>query len=334
MQMNSKKSGFRKLLINLSRERSAWTLCLVGVMVLLLGGTRVSDNSGPLVIKYGWTGCADVVVTGDSRTGNGVSPGQMKQSLQGLRIVNYAFGGNGYSGEYLTAIENVLDSHSSNKMIILGISPQSLTEAMATRNSFLQARQSYSYCSVTIAQSFHKLLRFTEPLKFDELPGGIFAPPDRRRQYRRSYPDGWNSAYDVPPLRDFSGYLRDAINIFNNNPVSPRIVIDLLHRVTLWRQHGIRVYAFRPPTIRKMVEFENSYGGFEEHKFVAAFEKAGGRWLNVDQFRYDSLDGCHLSRTGALQFSRDLALMIAVEEKLTTGPLELATKPLNDAGAF
>ena len=172
------------------------------------------------------------------------------------------------------------------------------------------------------------MLRFTKPLKFNELFGGVFA---RQRRYRRLFPDGWTSAWDVPPLRDFSGYLRGTINIFNNNPVSPRIVADLLSRVALWRQRGIRVYAFRPPTIREMVEIENSHGGFEEHKFVAAFEKAGGRWLNVDQFRYDSLDGCHMNRTGALQFSRDLALMIAVEEKLALEPLELATRPLSDA---
>ena len=331
MQTNNNKSRFRKLLRVLFRDRVACTLCLVGVMVLLLGGTRLGDNSGPLVIKYGWTGCADVVVTGDSRTGNGVSPGQMKQSLQGLRIVNYAFGGNGYSGEYLTAIENVLDPHSTNKMIILGISPQSLTEVMAARNSFLQARQSYSYSSVAVAQSFHKLLRFTEPLKFNELFGGVFVPPDRRRKYHRSFPDGWASAYYVPPLRDFNCYLQDAVNIFDNNPVSPRIVADLLHRITLWRQRGIRVYAFRPPTIREMVEIENSHGGFVEQKFVAVLEKAGGKWLNVDQFRYDSLDGCHLNRTGAIQFSRDLALMIAVEEKPIPGPLELATQPQSDA---
>jgi hypothetical protein len=331
MQTNNKKTRFRKLLRVLLRERAAWTLCLAGVMVLLLGGTRVGDNSGPLVIKYGWTGCADVVVTGDSRTGKGVSPSRMKQCLQGLRIANYAFDGNGYSGEYLTAIENVLDPHSTNKMIILGISPQSLTEVMATRNSFLQARQNYSYSSVVVAQSFHKLLRFTGPLKFNELFGGVFVPPAQRRKYHQSFPDGWDSVYYVPPLRDFNSYLRDAVNIFDNNPVSPRIVADLLHRITLWRRCGIRVYAFRPPTIREMVEIENSHGGFEEQKFIAAFEKAGGRWLNVDQFRYDSLDGCHLNRTGALQFSRDMALMIVVEEKITREPLELATRPQSDA---
>ena len=154
MQTNNKKSRFRKLLHVLLRERTVLALCLTGGMVLLFGATRVGDNSGPLVIKYGWTGCADVVVTGDSRTGSGVSPGRMKQYLQGLRIVNYAFGGNGYSSEYLAAIENVLDPHSSNKMIILGISPQSLTKSMAARNGFIQTQQSYSYCSVTIARSF------------------------------------------------------------------------------------------------------------------------------------------------------------------------------------
>jgi len=330
MQTNNNKSRFHKLLRVLLRERAAWALCLAGGMVLLLGSTRLDDNSGPLVIKYGWAGCADVVVTGDSRTGNGVSPGQMKQSLQGLRIVNYAFGGNGYSSEYLTAIENVLDPHNPNKMIILGISPQSLTEAMAARNSFLQARQSYSYCSVTVAQSFRKLLRLTKPLKFNELFGGMFVPPDRRRRYCQSFPDGWVSTYYVPPLRDFNCYLQGAVNIFDNNPVSPQIVANLLLRITLWRQRGIKVYAFRPPTIREMVEIENSHGGFEEQKFVAAFEKAGGKWLNVDQFRYDSLDGCHLNRIGALQFSRDLALVIAGEEKPAPGLIELATRPQSD----
>jgi len=315
MSTDLPKHNLPKVFRFVARERAAQALLLALSIILLLGFTRRNDNTGPKLVKLGWQACADVVVAGDSRTGGGVAPGQLKQFLPGMRILNYAFAGIGYGPEYLDAIEGVLDPDSKQKVIILGISPQSLTDKMAQNNSFLDLKSTYAFRSPRLAAYFQKLLRFTAPIKMMDALGGRLVDPHIQRQYRRSHADGWTAAYDDPPLQDFSGYLRDALNIFDNNPVSPTIVKNLTNRVARWQSQGIHVYAFRLPTIPEMVAIENNQGEFDEQSFASAFEQAGGRWLTIDQFRYPSLDGSHLNRDGALEFSFDLGRMISSQEK-------------------
>ena len=86
--------------------------------------------------KIGWRNCADLVITGDSRVLGGVSPSILKKSLGNFRIVNYAFVGNRYVPEYLEIVKNVLNTQSDQKMIILGITPASLTEGPDNESHF------------------------------------------------------------------------------------------------------------------------------------------------------------------------------------------------------
>jgi len=326
MSTDLPKHNLPKVLRFVARERVAQALLLTLSIILLLGLTRRNDDTGPKLVKFSWKACADVVVAGDSRTGGGVSPGQLKQFLPGMRILNYAFAGIGYGPEYLDAIEGVLNPDSQQKIIILGISPQSLTEKMAQNNSFLDLQNTYAFRSPRLAACCQKLLKFTAPIKMKDALGGRLVDPHIQRQYRHSHADGWTAAYDDPPLQDFSGYLRDAHNIFDNNPVSPDLVKNLTNRVARWQSQGIHVYAFRMPTIPEMVAIENNQGEFDEQRFALAFEQAGGKWLTVDQFRYPSLDGSHLNRDGALEFSRDLGRIISARETSAQNT-KLASEP-------
>jgi len=304
------------------------TLLLAGGLVFLLGATRRSTLSGmPLKLlsiqKAHWQQCADVVLAGDSRVGCGVSPGEMVRFLKGQRIYNYFFTGNGYSQEYLEAIENVLDPASEQRMIILGISPQSLTPLMTKKRDFHEDRKNYAFQSVTLARWFRTLLCHTAPMTRNEIFGGRLAKNGTPRKYVEVFADGWMAAYSEST--DYSGYLHDArYNIFHNNYVSADIVANVMHTVARWRREGIAVYAFRPPTVAEMVALENELSGFDEEEFKAAFETAGGIWLDVDPFGYPSHDGCHLRRDGAIAFTCDLSRMILAAETERDRPLRLS----------
>lgn len=309
----------RKFFLSLASERTVMALLLAGVLVLVLGVTRRSTLSGmPMKLqsiqKAHWRQCADVVLAGDSRVGCGVSPSEMGRFLKGQRIYNYFFTGNGYSLEYLEAIENVLDPASEQRMIILGISPQSLTPLMTKKRDFHEDRKNYASQSVTLARWFRTLLCHTAPMTRNEIFGGRLAKNGTTQKYVEVFADGWMAAYSEPA--DYSGYLHDArYNIFHNNYVSADIVANVMHAVARWRREGIRVYAFRPPTVAEMVSLEKELSGFDEEEFKATFETAGGIWLDVNPFGYPSHDGCHLRRDGAVAFTRDLSEMILAAEE-------------------
>jgi hypothetical protein len=300
-------------------ERAVVALLLTGGMVFVLGLTRRSTLRGmPVKLqsiqKAHWQACADVVLAGDSRVGCGVSPAEMKPYLKGQRIYNYFFTGNGYSQEYLEAIENVLDPTSKQRMIILGISPQSLTPLMTKKRDFHEDRKNYAFQSVPLATFFRTLLCHTAPMTRNEIFGGRIAQRGASQKNVEVFADGWMATYIAPS--NYSVYLYDARhNIFNNNCVSAEIVANVMGTVARWRQEGIRVYAFRPPTVKEMVAVERELSGFDEEEFKAAFQHAGGIWLDVDPFGYPSHDGCHLRRDGAVLFTRDLSEMIQASEK-------------------
>ncbi len=333
----NKFDRMKRVLSRWASERAVVALLLAGGMVFVLAATRRSTLSGmPLKLqsiqKAHWRHCADVVLAGDSRVGCGVSPGEMGRFLKGQRIYNYFFTGNGYSREYLEAIEQVLDPESEQRMIILGISPQSLTPLMTKKRDFHEDRKNYAFQSVTLARWFRRLLCHMAPITRNEIFGGRWANKGTPPKYVEVFADGWMAAYSESA--DYSGYLQDArYNIFNNNYVSAEIVANVLNTVSSWRQEGIRVYAFRPPTVEEMVALENELSGFEEEEFKAAFEKAGGIWLDVDPFGYPSHDGCHLRRDGAVVFSRDLSRMILAEEEARNRPMRLSLTSQKDREA-
>ena len=136
------------LLSRLLGERTALAGVL-SVLAILLGGWAIPDFEPGRVrysglvreeywrIKMNWHHCADIVLAGDSRIQVGVSPERMNRQLPGLRILNYGFGRVGYSQEYLRAVEALLDPASSDRTIVLGITPSALLKVSQQNNVFL-----------------------------------------------------------------------------------------------------------------------------------------------------------------------------------------------------
>jgi len=94
--------------------------------------------------------------------------------------------------------------------------------------------------------------------------------------------------------------------IFDDNQVSDSIINLVVQHVSEWVTSGIRVYAYRPPTVNSMVSLEDHKSGFKESFFVADFEKAGGVWINIENDGYISYDASHLQKESAIELSRSI----------------------------
>lgn len=309
-------SPTRELVANMIKavrqDRTVRVMVLAALLVIGMGVLRPDEITGVYsevfwVEKTRWARCADVVIAGDSRVGVGVSCAAMTEYLPGLRIYNYGFNANGYSADYLTAVDRVLDPASARRIIVLGITPRSLGESSGAQNFFTEYRKASS-ADLMLSRCFGPMLRFVEPMSFSDAWRGLIGDRKHTRQIRRYHRCGWIASAQLPERIDqkLDNYRAE----FQENPVSDQVVAQLIEAVRRWGKAGLSVFAFRPPTTAAMVELEDMYSGFNQQQFTEAFEAAGGVWIRLDQTGYRSYDGSHLRQDAAEALSRRLGLAI------------------------
>jgi hypothetical protein len=308
------RGGLQRLL-SACKERTLVAFCLAMVIGVAFGSLRHDDISGMfpgtfLVMKVNWRQCADVILAGDSRAYRGLSPSAMSCHLPNMRILNYGFSSAGFSGAYLRGLENVLDDDSSRKMIVLGITPHSLTEGAARRNSFLSYAKK-SRLEKNMLRLFDPIWHFLRPVESKEALAILTFGHFSTHYFQEYHRDGWIAGHKQPG--NPTEALRAYSVIFDpgkSGPVSEDIINELIKTVAQWRDKGIEVYGFRMPTCRAMIELEDKFAEFDEGAFVSKFEIAGGTWLAFDQTGYHTYDGSHLHREAAEKFSGELAQKI------------------------
>lgn len=315
------RSGYLQRLSSACRERTLVAFCLAVIVGVAFGSWRHDDICGMSpgtfwVMKSNWRQCADVVLAGDSRAYRGISPAAMKKYLPDMRILNYGFSGAGFSGAYLRGLEDVLAFDSGRKIIVLGITPHSLTEGAARRNGFLTHIKK-SPLEKQMLSLYEPVLHFLRPVESKEALGMLTFGRFSTHYFQEYCRDGWVAAYKLP--ENANEALKPYSMIFDpgkSGPVSDDIVNELIKTVAQWRGKGIEVYGFRLPTCSLMLELEAELAKFDEGTFVGKFEIAGGTWLAFDQTGYHTYDGSHLHREAAEKFSGELAQKIrAVEPK-------------------
>lgn len=312
MHRTSKAENRQNSLMILWQDRTVITMVLSLLLILVMGMLRPDKPLGLYQQKYWaqkiqWQHCADVVLTGDSRVLAGLSPVEMQKTLVDRRIVNYAFGSNWYSTEYLQASENVLDPKSHKKTIIMGISPHSLTQRGGKSAHFFELRE-FSKQQIFMDIHFAAVKQFLEPMSFRDAFHGLFpslAPTHTRKEF---LVDGWIAIHKTPKgeKRELKRYRK----IYEDHQVSEQTIAYVTTFVSEWTRSGITVYGFLLPTCSEMVELEKNFSGFEKGQFIDAFKTAGGLWIETDQCKYYSFDGSHLQDGAALEFSRDIAKRI------------------------
>ncbi|MFH0758053.1 MAG: hypothetical protein V2B15_12265 [Bacteroidota bacterium] len=294
----------------MAKERIIYTLLLAALLAVPVYLLRDKMDTEEIrknrywVAKSSNTRQYPVLFGGDSRVFRGISPDQFEQGMYGYEAFNYAYWSNGMGRIYLEGLEQKMDKHSDLKMIVLGVSPHSLTprgadcghyktEMGRTKEQVLQQR----YLS-----RLQEVFATYEALELIEKVMGRDKPSNYRIIY---HPDGWVESWWLQPDTSYSARFYE--EIFTGNRVSEEVIAGLLGYVEKWTAMGIHVAGFRPPTSHTIMQMEEERGGFDEAVFVERFTRAGGIWIHFPPDRYQTFDGNHLEHQSAARLSADLA---------------------------
>ncbi len=291
------------------KHQTALTLAIATILALLIGCTRpLPQMTTPEVYwarKMMWEPEYDLVLAGDSRTNRGVSPAAMTRELPDLRIINFSFQSTAFTQEYLEAIERRLDPD-GRRILVLGISPISLTPRNARNNMFLEMHRRHP-AEIYQRVNLDSVLRFFSPIEWERSDAPLRTRTGNKVKIYHA--DGWVSVRDDPPqpTRNIPYYEE----FYVDNQVSDEIIDELLSAVRQWTENGISVFAFRPPTTVAMFELEERISGLDENEFAERFRAAGGTWLRFRHGSFLSYDGSHLQDSAARRFSTVMARRIA-----------------------
>jgi hypothetical protein len=288
------------------RDRTFRAVALAFLFVIAMGSLRPDKSVGMYPKQYWatkitWKHCADVVVTGDSRVLMALSPAVMLEKFPDKRVSNYAFGGNWYSIEYLEAAEEVLIPESKEKIIIMGITPNAISEKGEIGNFIELSNISKQDAYLDI--HFAPIVYFFEPMSFRDAFQGMFPSMANTHTVKNYTADGWVGVHKIPS--GGRNELKRYRKIFEKRRVSDETIHNVIKYVAKWTRSGIRVYGFIAPSCKDMLELEEKFSGFNEPEFIKLFKSAGGIWVDIDPGRYESFDGSHLQDNAALEFSRD-----------------------------
>lgn len=290
-------------------DRTSLLIASAAIATVLLGclrpllPTERSSWDAYWIGKYRAPPAYDVVFAGDSRVMEGVAPGVVSEVLRGRRVLNFGFDHAGWSEDYLAAIEAKLDPGSDCPTIVLSIATIGLTKnALGSRSGF------HRYADL---QPHQRAFRWwTGDFAFLFRPAQTKALRNlwRGRTLSASrilHADGW--AETVPAKivpRQAEATFKE---LFAENPVLPRAKENLEKLIGTWRNAGIRVAFFLPPSPAWLQNLEVELSGIDvrEESFLRGLEVAGAARLALPG-DYPTYDGAHYAADVARRFSRSL----------------------------
>ena len=245
----------------------------------------------------------DMVFVGDSRCYRGIDPAVFEKEL-GLQAFNAGFSSGGHNAEIYNHISNNLlsESRRNNRMIVLAITPYSMSDE-ARGNQQLQAL-------LNKKESAHQ--KYTDILFKKKIISRLKKVSKKKTFVREIYhANGW-----CETLKNISEKSQKrGLDIYNaiyiKNSFSRKSFDELTEYTNRWMKDDIRVFAFVPPTTPDMKKLEETKSGCDMHIVKAAFEKAGGVWIDIeDEHKYSAYDSSHLSGDQAVVLSKYLSRKI------------------------
>jgi hypothetical protein len=252
-------------------------------------------------------GAYDLVAVGDSRTLMGISPAAMQDVLPGRKILNFGYLNAALTPKFLEAAVAKLDAAASDRMLVIGVTPLSLSAGSLGNAHFNQELNR----------------RRREPLdpEFEEEVRRVFSPfelfaakkagPGSGTDFREA---GWLASHDKPadPKIALESYTRH----FTRGTFDEANFELLLSVLTKTIDSGVRIVAFRHPSTRAMEDLESRMSGFREEYVRQHLSDVGVTWIPLKSKRglsleFGSYDGSHLNPKGAVFFSSMLAGKIA-----------------------
>lgn len=298
--------------MNIFRERIFWTGVAVLALILILPLILPDPPDKNWRQRKFWIEKThgkktfDIVIGGDSRIYRAVSPSHMNEVLKDKTIINMGYPAAGFRQPLFETLERRLSKEEDQPIIILGITPRSLTET-AAKNEELVQELKRGWGEIFSASRLEKYRPFfASRISVQSLTeaknAAIF--------HEEFHSTGWVATW-VDKAGFAESQLQQYIDIFQNEKVSVPVARELITAVNEWSKKGYKVFGFFPPTSEKMVEIENSASGLNRKVLAENFTAAGGIWIEIEsKERYFTYDGEHMDKNTAIIFSKDLASFI------------------------
>lgn len=284
---------------------------LFGVIISLALSKLIDKKDDDLLYKHSFISKTNtdekfkIIIAGDSRTYRGISPQEISKNLK-YEALNLGYSSAGFSELIFKIINEKLDTSSKTKIIILGITPWSLTPE-ANKNEHLTQELSRKHEEILADKYFFKI-KNSFPALSPKFIFNKFIINKYHNNYQQEYmPNGWIASWYLEQNKYLA--LEDYVKTFKNNTVSKDIINNLNNQVKIWTSKGIKVYGFFPPSSFDMEVLENNLSGFSRTNFINEFINSGGLWLNVSK-NYTSYDGSHLEKNSAIKLSNEIAKLI------------------------
>ncbi len=242
----------------------------------------------------------DVIIAGDSRMNRGVAPEILSPALGGLTVTNFAFSGGAFEPLYFDALTNLAVPRKST--LILGVTPRSLTELASKTSGYVTWAKTTSPERANLS-AMHSADLFFTPENPVLLIGRVVGHGPKYGQ--EMHEGGWLPGSRIP--EDPKASLKEYAETFKKVKVSPKILHELAVQVKRWTLAGVNVVCIRPPTTADIVALEDNESGYSETEVKKAVVHAGGAWIDIPQDKYPTYDGNHLTKSGAIEFTKDLA---------------------------
>lgn len=243
----------------------------------------------------------NLLIIGDSRIYRGISAKIVIENIPGYSAKNLGFSSTGFNPDYFNFVDDRLDQESLIPIIIMGITPHSLTPN-ALKNSHYFELANYKWNKKAKDLYINKYMRFLDPYKPIEIFNLLISDKREDGYYQDYNNDGWVKSFTIPENADSA--LPSYLRVFDNNTVKREDIAICLKKVNEWKEEGIQIFGFRPPTTKAMESIEDSLSNLNFPDFKLEFEKHGGIWMEFPDENFRSYDGSHLHYESAIRFSK------------------------------
>jgi hypothetical protein len=273
------------------------TALLMGVTAFFNKPVTLSDDYY-WIKKYGWENKGEIVFIGDSRVEDGISPEDIS-NVTGLKVVNFAFSGQGITPEYLAKAEKCLAEDGKHKALAVGLRPGSFNrpdDSIFVRCDNMSPARRYFW---------EKTERYSA--YFEGLSLGEWKPD------RVFYDNGFYALRSEPNEDGLAATLRNFATPGLSN-IDKSLADAFLDFVKRCKEKNIDVFAFEMPVADVLKTAEEKK--WDKEPFIKDFTAAGGIWLDTENDDYTFMDGQHMLEDSARRFSRGLAEQMKRETNL------------------
>ena len=248
----------------------------------------------------------NIVIAGDSRAYRGLSPEDILIPLsKDLDAINLGYSSGGFDRSYRSFILSKLKAYSELKVLILGITPHSLTSDGLDNGHFHEVLSTPTIDRLKTLY-LSPITSFFEPREFKSI-SKVFKT-SISGNYEKLHSNGWAESDNLKG--DTLKALENYSKVFNGNLVNQAGIDGLMDWVDSLSQNGIYIIGFRPPSTAEMRALEDSLSGYKEKDIKAAFISRGGHWIDFKDKDYKSYDGSHLRADDARKLSREIGKAI------------------------